>query len=96
MIQLDNVVHMVEESTPPQLYRFNRYVSATVSAALMPGKTIGDGIKAMDVIKSKVLDATFSTALDGASKDYAESSSSLLFAFLLAIVLNLPCAGGTV
>jgi len=87
MIQLDNVVHMVEESTPPQLYRFNRYVSATVSAALMPGKTIGDGIKAMDVIKSKVLDATFSTALDGASKDYAESSSSLLFAFLLAIIL---------
>jgi len=87
MIQLDNVVHLVEESTPPQLYRFNRYVSATVSAALMPGKTIGDGIKAMDVIKSKVLDDTFSTALDGASKDYAESSSSLLFAFMLAIIL---------
>lgn len=87
MIQLDNVVHMVEESTPPQLYRFNRYVSATVSAALMPGKTIGDGIKAMDAIKAKVLDETFSTALDGASKDYAESSSSLLFAFMLAIIL---------
>lgn len=87
MIQLDNVVHMVEESTPPQLYRFNRYVSATVSAALMPGKTIGDGIKAMDVIKSKVLNDTFSTALTGASKDYAESSSSLLFAFMLAIIL---------
>lgn len=87
MIQLDNVVHMVEESTPPQLYRFNRYVSATVSAALMPGKTIGDGIKAMDAIKKNVLDDTFSTALDGASKDYAESSSSLLFAFMLAIIL---------
>ncbi|HKI79713.1 MAG TPA: efflux RND transporter permease subunit [Ignavibacteriaceae bacterium] len=87
LIQLDNIVHIEEESAPPQLYRFNRYVSATVSAALAPGKTIGDGITAMDAIKAKVLDETFATALDGASKDYAESSSSLIFAFILAIVL---------
>jgi multidrug efflux pump len=87
LIQLDNVVHIQEESAPPQLYRFNRYVSATVSAALAPGKTIGDGIDAMDKIKAKVLDETFSTALSGPSKDYAESSSSLLFAFMLAIAL---------
>ena len=87
LIQLDNVVNIKEESAPPQLYRFNRYVSATVSAALAPGKTIGDGIAEMDKIKAKVLDETFSTALDGPSKDYAESSSSLIFAFLLAIIL---------
>ncbi|MEJ2504673.1 MAG: efflux RND transporter permease subunit [Ignavibacteriaceae bacterium] len=85
LIQLDNVVTLTEQSAPPQLYRFNRYVSATVSAGLAPGKTIGDGIKEMDKISSRVLDETFSTALSGASKDYAESSSSLLFAFLLAI-----------
>ncbi len=85
LIQLDNVVTLTEQSAPPQLYRFNRYVSATVSAGLAPGKTIGDGIKEMDKIASQVLDETFSTALSGASKDYAESSSSLLFAFLLAI-----------
>ncbi len=85
LIQLDNVINVSEQSTPPQLYRFNRYVSATVSAALAPGKTIGDGIKAMNAVSKKVLDQSFSTALDGASKDYAESSSSLIFAFLLAI-----------
>ena len=85
LIQLDNVVTLTEQSAPPQLYRFNRYVSATVSAGLAPSKTIGDGIKEMDKISSQVLDETFSTALSGASKDYAESSSSLLFAFLLAI-----------
>ncbi len=85
LIQLDNVVQLTEQSAPPQLYRFNRYVSATISAGLAPGKTIDDGIKEMDKISSKVLDETFSTALSGASKDYAESSSSLLFAFLLAI-----------
>ncbi len=85
LVQLDNVVSLTEQSAPPQLYRFNRYVSATVSAGLAPGKTIGDGIKEMDKISSQVLDESFSTALSGASKDYAESSSSLLFAFLLAI-----------
>jgi multidrug efflux pump len=87
LVQLDNLVNTEEQSAPPQLYRFNRYVSATVSAGLAPGKTIGDGIKAMDVVASKVLDESFSTALSGNSKDFKESSSSLLFAFLLAVGL---------
>ncbi len=87
LVQLDNVISLTEQSTPPQLYRFNRYVSATVSAGLAPGKTIGDGIKAMDNVASKTLDESFSTALDGPSKDYAESSSSLAFAFILALGL---------
>lgn len=87
MVQLDNIVTINESSNPPQLYRFNRYVSATVSAGLAPGKTIGDGIREMDKISSEVLDESFSTALDGTSKDYVESTSNLFFIFLLALVL---------
>jgi multidrug efflux pump len=87
LIQLDNLITMKERSSPPQLYRFNRYASATVSASLAPGKTIGNGIDAMDRIAKKVLDDKFSTALEGASKDFVESSSSLLFTFMLALVL---------
>jgi multidrug efflux pump len=87
MIQLDNVVFTEEQSAPPQLFRFNRYVSATVSAGLAPGKTLGEGIDAMYEIADKVLDETFATALDGPSKDFMESSSSLLFAFILALGL---------
>ncbi len=87
LVQLDNFITVKTQSTPPQLYRFNRYVAATFSASLAPGKTIGDGISAMDAIASKVLDKTFSTALTGASKDFVESSSSLLFTFLLALTL---------
>ncbi|MCK9280005.1 MAG: efflux RND transporter permease subunit [Melioribacteraceae bacterium] len=87
LIQLDNVITLKERSSPPQLYRFNRYVSATVSASLAPGKTIGDGITEMDKVAKKVLDEKFSTALEGASKDFVESSSSLIFTFMLAIVL---------
>jgi multidrug efflux pump len=87
MIQLDNLVSLTEDASPPQLYRYNRYVSATVSAGLAKGYTMSDGIAAMDEIAAKVLDESFSTALAGTSKDYAESSSSLLFAFALALAL---------
>ena len=87
MLQLDNLVTLGESSTPPSLYRYNRYISATLSAGLAPGKTIGDGVEAMDAVASEVLDETYSTSLSGASLDYFESSSSLLFAFGFAIVL---------
>lgn len=87
LVQLDNLVMMTEESAPPQLYHFNRFKSATVSAALAPGRTIGDGIAEMDRIAGKSLDETFTTALAGPSRDYAESSSNIVFAFLLALVL---------
>ena len=86
-IALDNLVTMQEESTPPSIYHFNRYKSATVSAGLAPGKTIGDGIKLMQEISKKLLDETFTTSLTGSSRDYAESGSNTSFAFILALVL---------
>lgn len=87
LIQLDNLVTAKEESSPPQLYRNNRFTAATVSAALAPGKSIGDGIAAMDRIAEKVLDESFSTDLGGESRDFKESSSNTLFAFGLALLL---------
>lgn len=87
LVQMDNLVTLKEESSPPSLYRFNRFVSATVSAGLVPGKTLGDGIEEMRRISERTLDESFSTALDGPSKDFEESSSSLAFAFALAIIL---------
>ena len=87
LVQLDNLVTIDEQSSPPALYRFNRYVSATVSAGLARGYTIGDGIAAMREVARGTLDESFSTALDGTSKDFEESSSSLLFAFVLALAL---------
>jgi multidrug efflux pump subunit AcrB len=87
MIQLDNITTVTERSSPPQLYHYNRYQSATISAGLAPGKTIGDGIDEMKKIANRLLDESFTTALTGASRDYAESSSNILFAFVLALVL---------
>ncbi|MEN0055181.1 MAG: efflux RND transporter permease subunit [Mucilaginibacter sp.] len=87
LVQLDNVVKVTEGATPPAIYHFNRYKSATVSAGLAPGRTVGDGIKEMDRIAASLLDETFSTALSGPSRDYAEGSSNILFAFGFALLL---------
>ncbi len=87
LISIDNLVTIEESTTPPTLYHFNRFKSATVSAGLAPGKTLGDGIQAMEEIREKVLDESFVTSLSGTSRDYAESSSNILFAFFLALVL---------
>jgi len=87
LIQLDNLVKVEEQSSPPQLYHNNRFMSATVSAGLSPGMSISDGIEAMERAKVKVLDDTFTTDLSGESRDFVESSSNTLFAFGLALLL---------
>ncbi|TVQ66107.1 MAG: efflux RND transporter permease subunit [Balneolaceae bacterium] len=87
LIQIDNLVTITETSSPPQLFRFNRFNSATISAGLAPGYTIGDGINAMNEIAEEVLPASIFTDLAGPSRDFAESAASLMFIFILAIIL---------
>jgi multidrug efflux pump len=87
MIQMENLVDIQEDIAPPKLYRYNRFVSATVSAGLAKGKTLGEGLDEMDKIAKETLDDTFRTALAGESKDFRESSDSLIFAFGLALLL---------
>ncbi len=87
MVQMDNLIDLENSVAPPKLYRYNRFVSATVSAGLAKGKTIGQGLDEMDRIAKDVLDDSFRTSLAGDSKEYRESSSSLMFAFVLALVL---------
>ncbi len=87
LVSIDNVISVEESTTPPALYHFNRYKSATISAGLAPGKTIGDGIKVMQEIAKEQLDDTFTTSLSGASRDFAESGSNTSFAFVLALIL---------
>lgn len=87
MIQMDNLVELKEDIAPPRLYRYNRFVSATVSAGLGKGYTLGQALDEMDKIAKETLDDTFRTSLTGQSKDFRESSNSLLFAFGLALLL---------
>lgn len=92
MVSIDNLVTLEETISPAQMYHYNRYKSATVSAGLTNGYTIGDGIEEMNRIYSKLeeeglIDDSFTTSLGGASKDFEESSSNTSFAFILALVL---------
>jgi multidrug efflux pump len=87
LVQLDNIVKATEQSSPPQLYHYNQDLSATVSAGLAPGKTLGDGIEAMERIKNEINDESIKTALTGNARDFVESSSQTLFSFLLALLL---------
>ena len=87
MIQMDNLIELEYSTAPSKLYRYNRFVSATISAGLADGKTIGEGLDEMDKIAADVLDDTFRTSLAGDSKDFRERASSLMFAFILALVL---------
>lgn len=87
LVQLDNLISIGEDNSPPQLFRFNRFVSATVSAGLAGGRSLDEGIAAMDRIADRTLNESFSTTLTGTSRDFEESSSSLLYAFMLAVVL---------
>ena len=87
MVSLDNLVSFTESASPSAIFRFNRAVSATIQGTPAPGYTMGDGIKELDRVARQVLPENFRTSLAGQSRDFAESSSSLLFAFLLALVI---------
>jgi len=87
LIQLDNLVKIEEDATPPSILHFNRFKAATIQAGLAPGYTIGDGIKEMDRIAKATLDETFSTELSGPSRDFAESGSNIMYAFIFALLL---------
>jgi multidrug efflux pump len=86
LIHLDNLITLEESSMPPQLFRYDRFVSATVSAGLARRVTISQGLEEMNRIARVVLNEDFKTTLSGSSKDFVESSSSLMFAFTLALV----------
>ena len=87
LIQLDNLVSLEENSSPPQLYRFNRFAAATISASLAPKVTTGQGIDVMDAIAKEVLDESFTTDLAGTSREFRDSADSLYFAFGFALIL---------
>jgi multidrug efflux pump len=87
LIPAENFVSVREQSSAPVLYRFNRFSAATFSANLADGVALGDGIRAMREVASEVLDDTYNTELAGQSREFADTGSSLLFVFVLALLL---------
>jgi multidrug efflux pump len=87
LVPLTNLVDISFKSRPPSLLRYNRYTSATVSAAPAPGYTIADGISAMREISAEVLDDTFRTEFTGSASDYAETAANILWILIFSLAL---------
>ncbi|MFY0255475.1 efflux RND transporter permease subunit [Chitinophaga sp. 30R24] len=87
MVSLDNLVQLTDAISPSAIYRYDQAYSATISATPAPGVSLGEAIEEMNHITAKVLPKDFRTNLAGQSRDYAEGSSSLTYAFLFAILL---------
>ncbi|MFT6883548.1 MAG: multidrug efflux pump [Marinoscillum sp.] len=87
LVQLDNLITLDERSTPPQLFHYNRFTSATISAKLSDGVALGEGLSRMESIADEILDDSYQTALSGTSLEFQQSSSNLYFAFALALIL---------
>lgn len=86
MIPLSNLVNIKEGVTAQSLNHFDRSRSATVSASLSDGYTLGDALKYLDATSAKMLPDKYSVAYDGESREYKESSGGLVFTFVLAIL----------
>ena len=87
LMPAENLVSMREQTSAPVLFRFNRFTAATFSANLADGVSLGEGIRAMQAIGDELLDETYNTELSGQSREFADTGSSLLFIFALALLL---------
>ena len=87
LVKLEALASVKEGVGPRELNHFNRVRSATITAGLAPGFTLGEALDSLNRIASEVLPKGSSTALAGESRELEESGSSLYFAFLLALLV---------
>ncbi|MFR9251036.1 MAG: efflux RND transporter permease subunit [Alistipes shahii] len=87
MIQLDNLISMAENVAPPQLYHYNRFISATVSAGLAKGQDHRSGARRDGPHRRRGARRRLPHGAGRRFEGVPQSSSSLMFAFVLAILL---------
>jgi len=86
LVQLANVVQIKETVAPKELNHYNRVRSATISASLTPGVSLGQALNDLDKIVENDLPPGIKRELAGQSREFRESSSAIYFLFLLAVV----------
>ncbi len=86
LVQLANVVKVEKTVAAKELNHYNRIRSATISASLAPGMTLGNALDDLDRIAAEKLPAGVKHDYAGQSLEYKSSSTSLYIMFLLAIV----------
>ncbi|HQS99363.1 MAG: multidrug transporter AcrB [Hydrogenophilales bacterium 16-64-46] len=84
---LSNLVAVNEAVAPKELNHFNRQRAAIISANIAPGYTLGEALAFMDQAAKETLPKNTRTALDGQSREFAESGATLVMVFALALVI---------
>jgi multidrug efflux pump len=86
MVQLSNLLDVKETVAPDSLNHFNQLRSATITANLAPGYSLGEALSYLQNTAARVLPETAQTDLDGELREFTKSSGTLAVTFVLAIL----------
>ncbi len=89
LISLASMTRLRETVGPRGLPHFDRLRSATVTASLRQGFSLGEALERMRALAAEVLPATggYRATFSGQSEDFYESGAALTFAYLLAVIV---------
>jgi multidrug efflux pump len=87
LLPVSSLFRSAERPVPPSLPRYDRWASATVSADMAPGHTLGEGVERMRTLSATRLSPSFRTTLSGSARDLEESSGSIVQIFLLSLLI---------
>jgi len=97
LIPLANVVSFADAAGPANLNRVDRLRTITVSSSLVPGFTLPEAIDVANQLVKEELPPQVRLSYGGQTREYVESSSTIYFTFLLALlVVFLPGVGTTI
>ncbi len=88
LVQLSNLVSWTEDAVPESYPHFDRLRSVTVSAQIIEGRTIGDGVEFMEQKAEGLLPAGYTIAWDGETREFVESGSDTFMLFGLALLFT--------
>jgi multidrug efflux pump len=87
LVPLSNLVRLTELAGPIRLNRFDRLRSITVSAALVPGYTLGEALKYVEQVVEREMPPSIKLGYDGQSREFKQSGTQLYWMFVLALVI---------
>ena len=87
LVPLSNLVKISEQAGPPELRRFDRMRSITVSAGLADGVKLGEAIEKLYATAQATLPSSARLSWDGESKEFLDSGSSLALTFGMALLI---------
>jgi multidrug efflux pump len=86
MIPLSSVAQLREAVSPKELNRFNKLRSATITAGVPPGSTLGQGLEALEKIAREVLPSASQIDYAGQSREFKEASAAFYVTLALSLI----------